>query len=338
MRLRRPAGIAVLGRTAGLLGGCGAKKEVLTLPAEPTRLVVGLDGPGGAAVAPLYAGGTLGDFSRAGLAVTLDQSADGSQSLAKLASGAVDIAVTSEPDLLIARARGEQLVSIGTLVQGPLQSLISIAPQPVKSVAGLAGKTVATTGTALARAELSTMLRTAGVEATSVRTINSAADLIAPLKSHTAAASLGGQWNAEAVELDLQHHPPSVIKIEDAGVPTFNQDILAVRLTQARNHGEVLRTFLQALTQAVHAEQAAPASVAADLVAGVPGLDRRTATASVEATVPALEPTRSGEPFGYQNPVSWRTFAGWMLTNGLLTVRSDAALAVDNEFLPGQGE
>lgn len=338
VKLRRSAGRAAVGLAVVVLAGCGEKPELLTLPTSPTRLAVALDTPPGAVLAPLYAAGPLGDFSRAGLSVTLDQSADGSRSLAALASGAVDIAVTSEPDLLVARAHGEQLIAIAALEHGPLQSLISIPPHPIATVAELAGKTVATSGTQLASDELDTMLRTAGVPAGSVKTIHVPVDLSAPLKSRTAAASLGGQWNSDAVELRLQHHPPTVIRIEDAGVPTFDQYVLAVRLTEARNHGELLRTFLQALTLAVHAEQAAPANAVADLLAAGPGLNRSFALASLEATLPALAPTRSGDPFGYESPVAWRTFDAWMLANGLVTVRSDAALAVDNEFLPGQGE
>jgi len=338
MKLRRSVGLAAVGLATGLLTGCGAKHEVLTLPATPTRLIVALDSPPGAVVAPLYAAGALGDFARAGLAVTLDPTADGSRSLAALDSGAVEIAVATEPDVLVARARGEQLVSIGALEHGPLESLISIPPHPIAKVAGLAGKTVATNGSRLAGAELDTMLRNAGVDASSVRRIHAPGDLSAPLKSHTADASLGGQWNSDAVELKRQHHPPSVVRVEDAGVPTYDQDVLVVRLGEARDHGEILRTFLQALTLAVHAEQADPASAVADLVAGAPGLDRGFELASLEATLPALDPPGSGNPFGYQNPVAWRTFETWMLANDLVSVHSDAALAVDNEFLPGQGE
>jgi putative hydroxymethylpyrimidine transport system substrate-binding protein len=334
----RPTELALAVLATGLLVGCGEKREMLTLPATPTQLVVALGGPPGAVVAPLYAGTALGDFSRAGLAVRLEQSADGSQALAKLASGAVDVAVASEPELLVARARGEQLVSIGALVQGPLEAVISLPPKAIGAAAGLAGKTVATNGTALSSAELDGMLQSAGVGATSVRRINAAANLIAPLKSHTADASLGGQWNSDAIELTLQHHKPSVIRIEDAGVPTFNHDVLVVRLTEARDRGELVRTFLQAVTQAVHAEEAAPASAVDALLSGAPGLNRHFELASLEATLPALAPPRTGNPFGYQDPVAWRTFATWMLKNGVLGVRSDAALAVDNEFLPGQGE
>jgi putative hydroxymethylpyrimidine transport system substrate-binding protein len=337
MRLRGAARVVAGGLAAAAVAGCGEKQEVLSLPATPTRLSVSLGGPPGAVVAPLYAAGAAGDFTRAGLAVTLKAAVDGSRSLSALESGAVDIAVASEPDVLVARARGDQLVAIAALEQGPLESVISIPPHPIAAISGLAGKTVATNGTQLAKVELSTMLRTAGVEATSVRQVAAPADLDAPLKSHKADASLGGGWNSDAVGLALQHHTPSVIRIGAAGVPTFDDDVLVVRQAEARNHGELLRTFLQALTVAAHAEQADPAATVAALIAGVPGLDRKFELASIQATLPALEPA-SGDPFGFESPVAWRRFDAWMLANGLVTVREDAALAVDNEFLPGQGE
>jgi ABC-type nitrate/sulfonate/bicarbonate transport system substrate-binding protein len=336
MKRSTPLGVTALALAAAVLGGCGRKQELQKLPGPPTPVIVSLGGPSGAVLAPLYSAAARGDFARAGLAVTLQSSTDASQSLARLESGAVNLAVASEPDLLIARARGEQLVSIAALEQGPLEGLISIPPTPIPTVSALTGKTAATDGSALAKAELATMLRTAGVESSAVHTITSSAPG-ASLKSHTAAASLAG-WTTDAVALGLQHHKPTVIRIAGVGVPSFNDDVLVARLTDARNHGELLRTFLQALTQAVHAEQAAPAQAVAALTAAVPGLDRRLELASLEATLPILDPAGSGNPFGYQNPAVWRTFASWMLTNGLLTVRSDAALGVDDEFLPGEGE
>jgi putative hydroxymethylpyrimidine transport system substrate-binding protein len=337
MRRSTPVAVTALALGAVALGGCGRKPELQQLPGPPTPVVVSLPGPPGAVLAPLYSATALGDFTRAGLAVTLQIAADGSQSLARLESGAVNLAVASEPDLLVARARGEQLVSIATLEQGPLGGLISIPPTPIATVAGLSGRTVATDGSALAAAELATMLRTAGVESSAVHEITDAASPGGTLKTHKAVAALGGA-TTDAVALGLQHHAPTLIRLAGAGVPTFNDDVLVARLTDARNHGELLRTFLQALTQAVHAEQAAPAQAVAALTAAVPGLDRRLELASLQATLPLLDPPGAGNPFGYQSPAVWRTFASWMLTNGLLTVRSDAALGVDDEFLPGQGE
>ncbi len=342
MTRSRTTQLAAFGLSAAVLVGCGKKQELTHLPATPTRVVVSIGGPPGAVDAGLYAAGALGDFARAGLAVTVEASADGTASLAKLASGAVNLAIASEPDVLVARARGDQVVSIGTLEQGPLEAVISIPPSTVTKIAGLTGKTVAigatpaTGGGPLARAELATMLQSAGVAAAGVHTIDAGPNPIAAVKANKADAALGGRWNVEAVALELQRRKPNVIKIADAGVPTFNDAVIVARMADARSDGPVLRTFLQALTQAAHAEQTAPAAALDALLAAVPGLNRRIESGSLQATLPILDPP--GKTFGAQNPLVWRTFANWMLTNGLLTVRSDAGLAVDNEFLPGEGE
>ncbi|MEA2370920.1 MAG: putative hydroxymethylpyrimidine transport system substrate-binding protein [Solirubrobacteraceae bacterium] len=344
MTRARTTQLAALGLSAAVLVGCGKKQELTHLPATPTRVAVSIGGPPGAVDAPLYAAGALGDFARAGLAVTFQSSADGTESLAKLSSGAVNLAIASEPDVLAARAQGQQVVSIATLEQGPLEALISIPPSSVTKVAGLTGKTVAigatpaTGGQPLARAELETMLRSAGVPAAGVHTIDAGRNPIAALKAHRADGALGGRWNVEAIALELQHRKPNVIKISDAGVPTFNDAVVVARMSDARSHGDLLRTFLQALTRAAHAQAATPAAALDALLSAEPSLNRRIESGSLQATLPILDPPGKGLTFGHQDPLVWRTFGTWMLTNGLLTVRSDAGLAVDNEFLPGEGE
>ncbi len=140
------------------------------------------------------------------------------------------------------------------------------------------------------------------------------------------------------MRLRLAHRPPSVIKVEDAGVPGYNGLVLVVRNDEAHHRGAILRTFLQALSAGARATLAAPAAAAAELAAANPGLSRRLAPAALEAILPALTPTRAGSPYGFVDPRVWSTFGKWMLAQGLLTRPDDAALAVTDEFLPGQGE
>ena len=51
------------------------------------------------------------------------------------------MAISYEPELLLARDQGLKLVSIGALVQRPLTSIIALPASHVKKVADLAGKT-----------------------------------------------------------------------------------------------------------------------------------------------------------------------------------------------------
>ena len=56
------------------------------------------------------------------------------------------MAVSYEPELLLARDQGLRVVSIGALVQRPLTSIIALPAAHMSSVADLRGKTVGTAG------------------------------------------------------------------------------------------------------------------------------------------------------------------------------------------------
>ena len=85
--------------------------------------------------APLYAAISHGDFRAAGLDVVPETPADPSEPLKLLAAGRVDMAISYEPEVLLARDRGLNLVAIGALVQRPLTSIIALPGKHVTSVA-----------------------------------------------------------------------------------------------------------------------------------------------------------------------------------------------------------
>jgi putative hydroxymethylpyrimidine transport system substrate-binding protein len=319
---------------ATAVAGCGERRETLALPAAATHLVVVLDAAPDAPLAPLYAAIAGDDFTRGGLAVSVHPAPGAA--LAELASGKADFAVVSEPDLLRARDGGGELVAIGALVQGPLEGIVSIVPHTVTRVTQLDGRTVAAPDTPLARAELETILRRAGVAPASVHR-RASADAARTLLAKAVDAALGST-TADAVHLRLRHRRPSLIKVEDAGVPTYNRLVLVVRRGEARSRGPILRAFLQALSSGARTAVATPAAAVDALIAADPPRSRRFELAALKATIPALDPAPTGSPYGFVDPRQWRAFGSWMLAQGLLTRPDDAARAVTNEFLPGQGE
>ncbi|HUB76885.1 MAG TPA: ABC transporter substrate-binding protein, partial [Solirubrobacteraceae bacterium] len=230
-----------------------------------------------------------------------------------------------------------RLVAIGALVRGPLDAIISLAPHTISSPAQLIGKTVATTGTALAAAELAAYLGKANVPPARVHTITTASPTTA-LIEHRAAAAVGALWNYGAVALTLAHRRNDAIPVDRAGVPSFTQLAIVVRVGEARRQGPLLRAFLQSLTRGERAVRADPAGAVATLTAFNPSLGRRFELAVLAATIPVSSPAAPGEPFGYQSPIAWRRFGEWMQGAGLLHNAANAGLAITNEFLPGQGE
>ncbi|MCW3031670.1 MAG: putative hydroxymethylpyrimidine transport system substrate-binding protein [Solirubrobacteraceae bacterium] len=340
-RPRRPitaiAALAALAACAVALSACGSKHDVLSAKATK-RFTVMLDFFPNADHAALYSAIAHGDFRDVGLEVVPETPADPSEPLKLLAAGRVDLAISYEPQLLLARDEGLKLVSIGALVQRPLSSIIALPGKHVRTVAQLAGKRVGTAGLAYQAAELRTALEHAGVSPSSVRTANVGFNLIPAMLSGQVDATLGGFWNYEGIQLRLAHKHPLVIPVDRAGVPTYNELVLVARDQQARRNGQDLRAFLQALTRGEREVRADPTAATATLLKANPSLERKLQLESIKQTLPAAVPSEAGKPYGWQSPAAWAAFGSWMFSHELLKKDPNIGLPpFTDEFLPGQG-
>jgi putative hydroxymethylpyrimidine transport system substrate-binding protein len=319
------------------LAACGTKKDAISAPGVK-RFTVMLDFFPNADHAALYSAIDQGDFRAVGLDVQPQAPADPAEPLKLLAAGRVDMAISYEPELLLARDQGLKVVSIGALVQRPLTSFIALPGRHVAKVADLAGKRVGTAGIAYQRAELQTALQAAGVKPGAVREVNVGFNLIPAMVSRRVDATLGGFWNYEAIQLELQHRHPVVIPVDRAGVPSYDELVLVVREDEARRRGQDLRAFLQALTRGERAVKANPAAAAAVLVRANPSLESKLQLESIRRTLPAAQPADPSKPFGFQDPTAWASFGTWMFSHHLLAHEASTGLPpFTNEFLPGQG-
>jgi putative hydroxymethylpyrimidine transport system substrate-binding protein len=335
----RALAIAVLLAVAALaLTACGAKQDATSAPGVKPFTVM-LDWFPNADHAALYSAIAHEDFRAVGLDVQPVVPAETAEPLKLLAAGRVDMAISYEPQLLLARDQGLQLVSIGALVQRPLTSIIALADQHIANVADLAGKRVGTAGIPYQAAELRTALQSAGVSPAKVQEVNVGFNLVPAMLSGKVAATLGGFWNYEAIQLQLMHRHPVVIPINQAGVPNYDELVLVVRADEAHSDGQDLRAFMQALTRGEHEVQANPAAAAKLIMAANPSLQERLQVESIAHTLPAAQPAEPNRPYGYQNPGQWTAFARWMYDRGLLKHNPDTAglPPYTNEFLPGQG-
>ena len=107
------------------LSACGTKRDVLS-PSGTKPFTVMLDFFPNADHAALYSAIAGGEFTAAGLEVKPQTPANPAEPLELLAAGKVDMAISYEPELLLARDKGLKLVSIAALVQRPLTSIIAL--------------------------------------------------------------------------------------------------------------------------------------------------------------------------------------------------------------------
>ena len=319
------------------LAGCAEKDEGGPGSGKTERFNVILDYFPNADHAGLYAAQAAGDYERAGLDVELKPPPDPSAPLKLLQSGQADIVISYEPELLLARDKGADLVAVGALVQKPLTTLMTLDGS-IKSPADLRGKRVGTAGIPYQSAYLKTILANAGVDPETVTQTDVGFNLVPAMLSRKVDATLGAFWNYEGTDLRRRGRKPTILRMEKFGVPTYDELILVARRKDLDEEGaSKVRRFLRATAKG-HERLRAQPSVGVDALLKVdPGLERGLQTDVVSETLPVFFPEDSDKPFGWQEPSEWDAYGRWMFDQDLLKQQPDAAAALTNEFLPGEG-
>ena len=265
------------------VAACGEKTESTNAPKRESVRVM-LDFFPNADHAGLYAAQGTGAFRKAGLDVALQAPSDPSAPLKLLAAAKVDLAISYEPELLLARDKGQQLVAVGALVQKPLTSVMSIGRKAIADPRELAGKTVGTAGIPYQSAYLKAILGKAGVDPGRVKEVNVGFNLVPAMLSGRVDATLGAFWNYEGVQLAQQRKRPKIIRMEKAGVPTYNELVIVARRDDLDTEGGAkVRRFLRALAQGMKALKQDPATGIDPLLRANRDLDRKLQEASVKA-------------------------------------------------------
>jgi putative hydroxymethylpyrimidine transport system substrate-binding protein len=327
--------LAVL--TVVALSACGEKKEPASTVPAPESVRLMLDFFPNADHAGIYAAVGTGEFRKSGLDVAIQTPTDPASPLKLLAAGKVDLAISYEPELLLARDRGERLVAVGAIVTKPLTSIISIGKKALSNPSQLRGKTVGTAGIPYQSAYLKTILDRAGVPPSSVREVSVGFNLVPAMLSKKVDATLGAFWNYEGIQLRQKHKRPKIIRMETVGVPTYDELILVAREQDLQKGGAKVRRFIHALAQGTAALKQNPDLGVVPLMQANPDLDRNLQEASVRATLPVFFPAKPSQPYGWMDPAEWAAYGRWMYENKLLNSPPNTAGAITNEFLPGQG-
>ena len=298
---------ACLVAALAILPGCGERKE----PRAPQSLTVvrvalpqlntGLNS--------LLAAKGAKYFEQAGLDVVPHVSADGATAIQQVQQGKALLGVASEPDLLEARGHGGRVVSVATIVQHPLTSLIG-PKLSLGSLVGLATKPIGTQGLDYQQAFAETIFKRAHV-------VKVGSDPIRALKSKKVSAVIApiGTGNLPA---GVNSTPVDKLK-----VPTFGEFVLVANEDALARDEDLIRSFVGALARGTRNLGAAQKVPFALPLRGVDAAKMR-----------ALMLPPPGKPYGWHDPVAWRRFAIWMRAHRL---PQKLPGAFTNSLLPGQG-
>ena len=335
MSARRFLAVASAALLAGALPACGEKEERLA-GGQPERFELLLDFFPNADHAGIYAAQANGHFADVGLDVRIRQPADPAAPIKQVAAGRVDLAVSYEPEVLRARDRGLRVIAVGALVRRPLTSIISLPRADIRKPADLAGKRLGTARIDYQSAYLTAILDQAGVDRGEVDEKNVGFNLSPALLTRRVDAVLGAFWNYEGTQLRLRGRDPRIIRLEEAGVPTYNELVLVANEDALDRDSGRIRRFIAALARGTRDLERDPRSAIKGLLDADPELDPRLQREVVEVTLPLFLPPQ-GKPYGFQDPGEREAFARWMRERGLLEKPADPSAGFTNDLLPGEG-
>ncbi|KAA5974424.1 MULTISPECIES: ABC transporter substrate-binding protein [unclassified Pantoea] len=205
--------------------------------------------------APIMVAQQTGAFAGEGLEVSIIPPSDPALPPRLVAAKQADLAITYQPQLHFFADQGLPLMRVGTLINTPLNTLITL-DRSMKSPGALKGKRIGYSVSGIEQATLATMLSHEGVKADQVRLINVNFQLTSALLTGKVDAVIGGYRNIEALEMKYKGKDPVVFNVEDYGVPAYDELIIVAHRDEA--HSEKIRKFLRALKKGNATLQAQP--------------------------------------------------------------------------------
>jgi putative hydroxymethylpyrimidine transport system substrate-binding protein len=327
--MRRNAALAALAVLAAVVAvgpaaHAAAREEVsLTLDWTPNPDHVGL-----------FDARDTGLFARAGLDVAIRAPSDATAPLKLVAVGRSDLAVSYEQELFFAAAKKLPVVAVAAVVPRPLNSFMAIDPN-VRSLRDLRGRAVGITGVPSDYATLDTALHSVGLTRRDVKVVTVGYNLLPSLLAHRVDVVLGVYRNIEGIQLQLRGLHPTIIPVDRASVPTYDELVLVASKTRlrddARYRSEVKRFVGAFLAGTAHARSHASRAVA--ILRKATGADPKFLARATPATLRLLAGPKGTGCIGLPE---WRRFAGWMHARGLLKSPVAAAAVVDTSFLPSR--
>ena len=313
---------------AMLLCGCGASAgndETSGLK----ELDVVLDWYPNALHAFLYVAIEKGYYEEEGLKVNIRFPSNANDAISLVAAGQADIGLYYQQDVIQARAQQDVPVkSIGAVVQGPLNIVLSLEEKGITSAEDLVGKTIGYAGTELSEALIRSIMQYVGADYSDVTMIDVGFDLMSSMTTGNVDATIGCLVNHEVPQMEEEGFSVNWFDLDDYGVPTYYEGIFLASDETIANDSETLQAFLRASAKGFADMKADPEAALATLLANQNAenfpLSETVERKSMGVLIPMMETADAA--FLSQSDACWQENIDWMLEQGLI----DAAVPLDD--------
>lgn len=300
--------------------------------ASPQRLSVTLDWTPNPDHVGLYYAKSQGIFAAAGLSVAVHAPSDPATPLKLVAAGRTDLAVSYEQEVFYAAAKHLPVVAVAAMVPRPLNSLMWI-DHSITSVAGLKGRKIGITGVPSDYAMLDTMLGKAGLSRRDVHVVSVGYNLLPALLAHRVDAIIGAYRNVEGVELTRRKLSPTIVPVDEAGVPPYDELVIVAskqRLANDSAYADSVRRFVSAFLRGTSEARAHPAR-SMQILSTVTASEHGFLSVATPLTLRLLSGPHG---VGCMRASEWRRFGTWMTSRHLIARAPVTSSVMTTRFLP----
>jgi putative hydroxymethylpyrimidine transport system substrate-binding protein len=294
------------GWALGLLAALALVPAALPAAGGPAPLVFMLDWFPNPDHVPLYAAQGEGYFTAEGLRVAVQVPANPDDPLKLAAAGRVDVAVNYEPNVIMARAQGLPVRSIGLLIGQPLTTVMFLKSSGIRTPRDLVGRRVGFSVTGLEDALIDQIVHSAGAAESNLKMVNVSFDLVPALLTHKVDAVIGAYRNVERVQIELQGQAVGMFEPEKYGVPSFYELVLITGDRRLVARRADLARFVRAVARGIAFTRQHPAEAFARYLQANPKLNDRFNRRSFQATLPYYAASQT------QARDRWAQFDAWL--------------------------
>ncbi|MCF8055144.1 MAG: ABC transporter substrate-binding protein [Desulfocapsa sp.] len=259
---------------------------------------------------PIYVAQERGLFKEKGLEVEIISPSETADGLKLAASGNVDIAVSYEPQTIIAASAGLDVRVVGRLVEHPLTTLLFLKDKGIKSPKDLEGKKIGYTVPGLMDVMLKAFMNINGVQ--NYEAINVGFTIVPSLVAGKVDAVMGPFKTYETVTMAHQNLEAGYFELEKWGIPDYEELIFVCGAKTLAQKEENIKGFVQAVETATVFMREHPQEALKAYLKVLPEADPRVETDAFHLTLPFYAAP------GGSDAAAWQRFADFSLKYGLI--------------------
>ena len=304
-----------------LLCGCSTSKDNGNSN-ELKELDVVLDWYPNALHAFMYVAIEKGYYEEEGLKVNIRFPSNANDAISLVAAGQADIGLYYQQDVIQARANQNVPVkSIGAVVQGPLNIVLSLKDKNITTAEDLVGKTIGYAGTELSEALIRSIMDHVGADYSDVTMIDVGFDLMSSMTTGNVDATIGCLVNHEVPQMEEEGFSVNWFALDEYGVPTYYEGVFLANDDAIENDSETLKAFLRASAKGFADMKEDPEEALQILLANQNEenfpLSETVERESLEVLLPMMETADAA--FLSQSDACWQENMDWMLEQGLIS-------------------